>query len=79
MADGGEDRLRRATLIARDDQQTAAMFECEAAISDFAVRSMLVADEMVAAGIPSYMVVSQLTGIVATALHQHFGGEGPIE
>lgn len=79
MADGGEDRLRRASLIARDDQQTAAMFECETSITYFCERAMLVADEMVAAGIPSYMVVSQLTGVVATALHQHFGGEGPPE
>jgi len=79
MADGGEDRLRRASLIARDDQQTHAMFDCEDAIVALAENAMAAADELVAAGVPSYLAVSQLTGVVATALHQHFGGEGAPE
>lgn len=77
MADGGEDRLARASMIARDDQQTKAVLDCSEEIEDFLRAASVCAAAMEARGVPTFMIVSQMTGMIATGLHQLYGGEGP--
>jgi hypothetical protein len=77
MPEGGEDRMARASMIARDDQQTAAILDCAEVIEDFLRAAGVCAAAMEERGVPTYMIVSQMTGMVATALHQLYGGKGP--
>lgn len=79
MADGGEDRLARASMIARDDQQTKAVLDCHEEIQEFLRAAGVCAAAMEQRGVPTYMVVSQMTGMIATGLHQLYGGAGPEE